>query len=344
MGIALQYASRVAAKAIALLAFGYSLSGPVLAAGFYEGKQISIIVGSDSGSAYDAYSRLLARHMGKYIEGNPTFLVQNMPGAGSIIAAQYIANIAPKDGMVIAMLFPGTLMEPLTGDPAKYRYSPVDLSYIGTADSGTRLCITMASSGVRTMADARSRKVVMAGTAPGSSTVDYAWFMNELTGTKFEVVSGYKGPGDVLLAMERGEAAGVCALDSATVNTMRPDWISTGKIHVLVQHALEANPRFEAPSLFDFTKPQDREVAELMVSQQVFGRPFVAPPGIAAEPLRILRKAFMAAMQDPALLEDARKLKLDINPKGGEEIAGLVKKMYGAPAPVLARLKKAIRP
>ena len=344
MGIALQYGYRTASAAITLVAV-CALAAPVAqAAGFYEGKQISIIVGSDAGSAYDGYSRLLSRHMGKYIEGNPTFVVQNMPGAGSIIAAQYIANIAPKDGTVIAMLFPGTLVEPLTGDPAKYRYSPVDFSYLGTADSGTRMCVTMASSGIRTIEDARKKKVVMAGTAPGSSTVDYAWFTNEVAGTNFEVVSGYKGPGDVLLAMERGEAAGVCALDSATIATMRPDWIGTGKINLLVQHGLEVNANLKAPPLWDFIKPEDRPVAELMVGQQVFGRPFVAPPGIPAEPLRILRAAFMSAMKDPALLEDAHKLKLDINPKNGEEIAGLVKKMYSSSPELLARLKKAIRP
>ncbi|MDB5594976.1 MAG: efflux transporter protein [Hyphomicrobiales bacterium] len=344
MGIALQYISRALRNGLALGLLSSLASLPAQAAGFYEGKQITLIVGGDAGSAYDAYSRLLSRHMGRHIEGNPSFIIQNMPGAGSIIAAQYLSNIATKDGTVFAMLFPGSLVEPLTGEAAKYHYSPVNFDYIGTADSGTRLCLTMASSGVRTIEDARSRKVVMAGTAPGSSTTDYAWFMNDLAGTKFEVIAGYKGPGDVLLAMERGEAAGVCALDSATVASLRPDWIATGKVNVLVQAGLEVNPNFKAPPLWDFIKGDNRAVAELIVSQQVFGRPFLAPPGTAAEPLRILRAAFMAAMKDPALLEEAKRLKLDVNPKSGEEIAALVKEMYSASPAVMKRLKKALRP
>ena len=322
-------------------------AAPAPAADYFAGREINLIVGNDPGSGYDSYARLLSRHMGRHIPGAPVFVVRNMPGAGSIIAAQHLANIAPKDGTTFGTLFPGALLEPLTGDATKVRYDPAKFAYIGTADSGTRLCFTSAASGVKTMADARRQKVVMAGTAPGSSTTDYAWFMNALAGTKFEVVTGYGGPGAILLAIERGEAAGVCALDSATISSMRPDWLTNGKINLLVQAGLEENTalaKLGAPPMQDFMDGDRRAVAELIVSQQVFGRPFLAPPDTAAEPLRILRTAFLAAMADPALKAEAQKMKLDINPKSGEEVAEVVKKVYAAPPALLEQMKKALRP
>ncbi len=317
------------------------------AADYYEGKTINLIVGNDAGSGYDAYARLTARHMSKYIPGKPAFVVRNMPGAGSVVAAQHMYAVAPKDGTSIAILFPGALLEPLTGDPAKFRYDPTRFEYIGTADSGTRLCFMMANSAVQTLEDARKQKVIIGGTAAGSSTTDYAWFLNALAGTKFEVVTGYKGPGDILLALERGEAAGICALDSGTLLTMRPDWISSGKIKVFLQAGIEANPRYSqlgVPPMQDFMSGENLAIAELIVSQQVFARPFVAPPQTSNEAMLILRAAFMATMQDQVLLEEANKMKLDINPKPGDEIAGLVKKIYASAPDIIEKMKKALRP
>jgi len=311
---------------------------------FYQGKQINMIVGVDAGSGYDVYARLLTRHMGKHIPGNPNFVVQNMPGAGSVTASQYLANIAAKDGTAIGSVFPGALAEPMTGDPSKFRYQPTKFEYLGTMDSGTRLCFSMADSGIKSIEDLRQRKAITAGTAAGSSTTDYAWFMNSLAGTKFEVVTGYKGPGDVFLALERGEATTVCSLDSATINSMRPDWISSGKINLLMQAGLEPSPRFKAPSVWNFIKPEDKPVVELIVGQQFFGRPFFLPPGTPPQAVKILRKAFMETLQDKALLAEAAKMKLDIHPKSGEEVAALINKMYSAPPDIIERMKKALRP
>ena len=280
-------------------------SAAALAAGppshFYEGKQITVIVGNPAGSGYDAYARLLTRHMGKYIPGNPTFIVQNMPGAGSINAAQHLANVAAKDGTAFGILVPGAIFDPLLDGQAKFRYSPFKFEYLGSADSGTRLCFTSKKSGVATIEDARKNKVVLASTAPQSSATDYALFMNALAGTKFDIVLGYKGPADLLLAMERGEAAGICALNSATVNSIRPDWLENGSINILAQAGLEPNPHIKGPSIFEFISAENRPVAELIVSQQEFSRPFMAPPGTPPEQLETLRTAFMAAMKDPEL-------------------------------------------
>lgn len=331
----------------ACLALATICAAPARAADFYEGKTINLIVGNDAGSGYDSYARVLARHMGRHIPGKPNIVVQYMPGAGSITAAQYLYVVVPKDGTAFAIVFPGAIIDPLTGDASKYRYDPVKFEHIGTADSGTRLCFTGGASPVKTMADARTTKSRMAATAPGSSSIDYAYFFNTLAGTKFEVVAGYKGPGDLMLAVERGEADGVCALDVSTVMSLRPDWLGTGKAHFLVQAGLEPKEsltRLGVPSMWDFIAPADRDVGELFVSQQVFGRPFIAPPGVPAERVKILRDAFDATFRDPEALEEARRMQLEVNPRGGEAVAALVKKVYASPKSLVERMAKAIRP
>ena len=311
---------------------------------FYQGKQITVIVGNPAGGGYDVYARLLARHMPKYLPGQPAFIVQNMPGAGSINAAQHLANVAAKDGTAIGVLVPGAIFDPLIEGQAKFRYDPGKFEYIGSADSGTRICFTHRRSGIQSIDDARKTKVVVASTAPQSSATDYALFMNALADTKFEVVLGYKGPADLLLAMERGEAAGVCALDSATVASIRPDWLEDGTINLLVQAGLQPTPDIKAPSLWTYISGANRPVAELIVSQQEFGRPFMAPPGIPAEPLKLLREAFDSALKDPELIAEAGKMKLGLTPKTGEEVAAIVKKLYGATPDLVERARKILRP
>jgi tripartite-type tricarboxylate transporter receptor subunit TctC len=311
---------------------------------FYEGKTVTVIVGNPAGSGYDAYARLLTRHMGKHLAGAPTFVVQNMPGAGSIIAAQHLANVAPKDGTAFGLVVPGALFDPLIDGPAKYRYAPDAFAVIGSADSGTRVCFTSAASGVASVEDARTRKVVVASTSPQSSATDYALFMNALAGTKFEIVMGYKGPADLLLALERGEAAGVCALDSATLSAIRPDWVETGKVKLLVQHGLQPNESIKAPPLWRFISDGDRAVAELIVSQQEFSRPYLAPPGTPPAQVKLLREAFMATMKDPELVAEADKMRIGVAAKSGEEIEAVLRKMYATSPELVQRARQILRP
>ena len=322
-------------------------TGTSEAADFYEGKTLTLIVGNDAGSGYDSYARVVSRHMPKFIPGRPNIVVQNMPGAGSITAAQYLYVIAPKDGTTFGIVFPGAIIEPLTGDATKYRYDPTKFEYLGTADSGTRLCFTSAASKVKTFADARARKTLIASTAPGSSTWDYSYFFNALAGARFETVSGYKGPGDLMLALERGEADGVCALDVSTVTTLRPDWFGAGKANFLVQAGMEPNDKLTKlgiPSMWSFIADENRAVAELFVSQQVFGRPFLAPPGAPQAQMQILRAAFDATFRDPEALEEARRMNLEINSRSGETVGALVKKVYASPKSVIEQMSRAIRP
>jgi tripartite-type tricarboxylate transporter receptor subunit TctC len=327
-----------------------ALAGSVAAQEFYAGKTVTLVVANTPGSGYDAYGRLLSRHMAKYIPGKPNIIVQHMPGAGSVKATEYTAIVAPKDGTLFTLVMPGALVEPLTGDSKKYRYDPTKLAHIGTMDSGTRLCMTFENSKVRSMADARKETAVMAATAPASSSYDYAYFLNALAGTKFKVVTGYKGPGAMFLAAERGEAEGLCGIDISTFATMRPQWLNKGpgrKGYPLVQAGLVVNQRaleLGFPSVFDFVKPEDKPLVELIVSQQVFQRPFLAPPGTPPAQVKALRAAFDAAMKDAELQAEAAKSKLELNPKSGEEVEALLKKMYGAPKELIARMAKVIRP
>lgn len=335
-----------------LLAAAFSslaLAFPAGAQDFYAGKQLTLVIANPAGGGYDTYGRLLARHIVKHIPGKPGIIVQNMPGAGSIKATDYTANVAPKDGTVFTLVLPGAMVEPLTtSDPSKYRYDPTRLAYIGTMDAGTRVCMTSHASKVKTIEDAQKQKSIIAATAAGSSAYDYPHFLNALIGTQFNVVTGYPGPGDVFLAAERGEADGLCGFDISTFTALRPGWLTGEKKgNALLQLGLEENPKVTAmgfPTVWKYLKPQDRELVELIVSQQVFQRPFIAPPGTPDAQIKILRQAFMAALADPELIAEAAKANIELNAKSGAEVEALVKKIYSAPKELIARMARVIRP
>jgi hypothetical protein len=239
---------------------------------------------------------------------------------------------------------PGAIFDPIIEDEAKFRYSPQRFVYIGSADSGTRVCFTSKQSGVKTLADARDRRVVVASTAPQSSATDYALMMNALTGTKFDVIMGYKGPADLILATERGEAQGVCALDSGTIATIKPDWLTADDFNLLVQAGLTPSPDVPAPSMWEFIKGDDRAVAELIVSQQEFSRPFIAPPETPRQQVETLRSAFTETMKDGQLVSEAKKMRIGVNAKSGEELTQVVKRLYSSPPDIVARTKQILRP
>jgi tripartite-type tricarboxylate transporter receptor subunit TctC len=329
-------------------ALASTLASTAAAQDFYKGKTVTIIVGNPAGSGYDAYGRLLARHLPRHLPGQPNIIVQNMPGAGSVKAADYTYNIAPADGTAFTLAMPSTLVEPLTAPPGQYRYDPTRFAHIGTMDSGTRICVTSGKSTVKSIADARRTKAIIAATAPSSSAFQYPRFMNLLAGTKFDIVTGYKGPGDVFLAVDRGEADGACGFDVSTIQALRPDWLGKKTANLLVQFGREPSKQLLAlgmPSHLDFIEnPQDRKVVELIVTQQVFQRPFLAPPKTPPERVKVLRDAFMAAMRDPELLDEASRQKLELNPKSGAEVEALLQEIYAAPKELIARMQKVISP
>ena len=334
------------AAALAVICGAACMIAPAGAEDFYQGKTVNVIVGNTPSSGYDPYARLLARHMPRHLPGRPTMIVQNMPGAGSVKATEYTYLLAPKDGTAFTLVMPGALVEPLT-DASKFRYDATKFEFLGTADVGTRMCLTIATSKAKTYDDAKRLKVVMGATGVASSLWDYPYFLNAFAGAKMEVVSGYPASGDVLVAMERGEVDGVCGLELSSLRSLRPDWVGTPKANMLLQIGVEAHPemsRLGIPVLWPHVPAENREVVELIVSQQVFQRPFVAPPGTPQAQVKLLRAAFLAALKDPETLADAKKMNIEINAKSGEEVGALVRKMYASPKPLIERMGKAIRP
>jgi tripartite-type tricarboxylate transporter receptor subunit TctC len=324
------------------------VAAPATAADYYAGKTIELVVGGDAGGGYDIYARAVARHLANHIPGNPTIVVKNMPGAGSTRAGIYISSVAPKDGTSIGAMMPGAIIGPLLDDKPNLQFDPTKVLYVGTADSGVRVCATYGTSKIKTFEDAQKQKTILGASSAGGATRDYAYMHNHTAGTKFEVVSGYKGTVDVALAMERSEVDGMCGWDWSSVKSQKSDWISEKKANVLVQVSLEPLDELTergVPHIWKFVpKEDDRKVAELVVSQQVFQRSYIAPPQTPAEVLGILRTAFDATMKDPAFLADAEKMKISITPLGGGKVQDLIARLYSTPREFVERAKVVIKP
>jgi len=324
------------------------LATPAAAADYYAGKTIELVVGGDAGGGYDIYARAVARHLAGHISGSPTIVVKNMPGAGSTRAGIYISSVAPKDGTSIGAMMPGAIIGPLLDDKPNLQFDPTKVLYVGTADSGVRVCATYGTSKIKTFEDAQKQKTILGASSAGGATRDYAYMHNHTAGTKLEVVSGYKGTVDVGLAMERGEVDGMCGWDWSSVKSQKSDWISEKKVNVLVQVSLEPLEELTergVPHIWKFVpKEDDRRVAELVVSQQVFQRSYIAPPQTPAEVLGILRMAFDATMKDPTFLVDAEKMKISITPLAGGKVQDLIGRLYSTPREFVERAKVVIKP
>jgi tripartite-type tricarboxylate transporter receptor subunit TctC len=316
------------------------------AAELFAGKTISIVVGSPAGGGYDLYARLLSRHLASYLPGKPTVIVQNMPGAGSAKAAGYIASIAPKDGTAIGAISSGILMSPLLDPSTQWQYDPTKLAYLGTANRNTRVCITMAASPVKTFPDAQKIPIILGTGAEGDSTRDDGHFLKNVGGAKFNLVTGYTGTPDIFLAMQRGEVDGVCGWDWASLRSQRAADIRDKAINVFVQAGPEPNDeltRMGVPELWPYISDDlNRQVARLYTSQQLFGRPFIAPPGTSEAALGILRTAFMAALADPELLADAKQSNLEVKPLDGQRVQTEIERIYSAPKAVVERARSAL--
>jgi tripartite-type tricarboxylate transporter receptor subunit TctC len=321
---------------------------PASAADYYAGKTIDLIIGTPPGGGYDIYARLVARHLPKHIPGKPTIVVKNMPGAGSAKAAQFISMIAPKDGTSIGAIMPGAIMGPLLDDRAEALFDPSKVLYVGTANSGTRVCLTLKSSKIKTFDDVLREKAVFGGVSTNDSTQEYGYLHKRTSGTRYDVVSGYRGTPELALALERGEIDGVCGWDWSSVKSQKPDWIRDDKINVLLQVSLDPHPeltRMGVPTVWQYVKgDDDRKVVELVISQTVFHRSYIAPPGTPAAALDTLRTAFDATMNDKELLDEAEKLRIDIAPLSGAKVQALVEKLYATPKDIVERAKQAIKP
>jgi tripartite-type tricarboxylate transporter receptor subunit TctC len=340
--------ARAAGISVTLIATVAVAVTPASAADSYAGKTIEWIVGAPPGGGYDIYARVVARHLGRHIPGEPTVVVKNMPGAGSAKAAQYIQTIAPKDGTSVAGVMPGAIMGPLLDDHSAPMFDPNKVRYVGTANSGTRVCVTLKSGKIQKFEDAQKIKAKFGGSAPNDSTFEYGYLHKHTSGALWDIVPGYRGTPDMALAMERGEIDGVCGWDWSSFKSQKPDWIKDGKVNVLMQVSIEPHPeltKMGVPSVFQFVKDNEaKKVVELVISQTVFHRSYIAPPETPPAQLEILRKAFDETMADPALLDDAQKMRIDIEPLSGAKVQEVVSRLYTTPKDIIERARKAIRP
>jgi len=323
------------------LAAALLLSHGARADDFYRGKQVTIVVGFSSAGTYDATARLFARHLGKYLPGKPTVIVRNMPGAGSLVAANSLYGSAAKDGTTLGVIGGGVVLEPLLGNP-QANYDPRRFNWIGGRSRDNFLCLVWHTVPVRTLEDVTRRETVVGATGPGSRTLTYPRALNELLGTKFKVVSGYPGGNEITLALERGEVEGYCGWALGSIKTRAPDWIRDGKIRPLAQFTLSKSADLpNVPLATDLARnDRERQAIEFLAADSVLAWPLMAPPDLPAERTAELRAAFDAMMKDPELLSEAAKQGLEVDPVSGSEIAALIGRLYRTPPDVLDLVRR----
>jgi tripartite-type tricarboxylate transporter receptor subunit TctC len=344
----MRIAPRVCGAAM-FVCFGWLLlAGAARAADFYSGKNVDFVVASEAGGGYDLYARAIARHLFRFIPGAPNIVVQNMPGAGGAKAAAYLDSVAAKDGTVIGSILPGTIMLPLLGDTSQTLYNPAHFAYLGSANSGVRVCVTSDASPIRTFDDALKKTAVLGANMTGGATRDYAYLLQHTTDAQFKIVSGYPSIPAIMLAVERGEVDGMCGWDWASLKSQKGQEVKDGKLRVILQLGIESYPeltRMGVPNASQYLKgPDDEKIVELVATlQQLFGRPYIAPPGTPAERVDILRAAFTATLADPGFLDDAKRAGIDIEPSSGSKVQEAVQMLYATPQTIIERARAAVR-
>ncbi len=316
---------------------------PASAANEFKGKQITMIVGYSAGGGFDFFARLVARHYGNYVPGKPTVVVQNMPGASSVKAANYLYNVAPKDGTVIGALGSTLALNKLLGRPAKY--DPAKFYWIGRIAAGDTVGILWHTTGVKTIADATKKQVIWAAGSPMGPTMMTAVAMNKLLGTKFKIIKGYKGSSRMLAAMERGEAEGT-VIGWAALQKRKGYLLSENKLNIFYFMGYERNSELpKVPTLIEIAKTAEaKTIFKLLTSREVVGRNFTAPPGVSSAHGKALRLGFDRMVKDKAFLDDINKRNILINPMGGAELQKVVVEIMATDAALAKKLKWATTP
>lgn len=309
---------------------------------FYKSKRLTMIVASGAGGGYDTYARVLARHYPSHLPGNPTIVVQNMPGASGVSATGFVAKSADRDGSVILQTSNTLLVQPLF-DKNLTQYDPRAMSWIGSMGKLDSICVTWGASPIKTLDQAREREVLASATGPTSNGVTVPSLLNSLVGTKFRPIVGYSST-EQRLAVERGETEALCGLAYSTLMASNPDWIMGKKVNVLVQITRSRIPALgDTPLIYQYAKTEDdRRLLDLWTIPQEMGRPFGAPPAVPADRLEALRRGFDATLKDQAFLAEAKKANLDLDPITGEQVGQLIEQAYGTPAAVIARLAQIV--
>jgi tripartite-type tricarboxylate transporter receptor subunit TctC len=337
------HCKRLAAAGL-LAAFGCGTAAYAqTVAEFYKGRDVFIEIGYSPGGAYDVYARTVARFLGNHIPGGPTVVPKNVIGDGSLRLADWLYDVAIRDGTEIGTIGRGIAFDPLLGTP-EAAFDPLKFTWLGSANNEVSVCVSWHTSGITRFEDLYSKPMTVGGTGGGSDTDVFPQVLNGVLGTKMKVISGYPGGNDVNLAMERGEVQGRCGWSWSSVVATHPEWVAQHKINILAQLSLSKHPDLpNVPLILDLAKTaEQKQIFKLIFARQVMGRPYLAPPGLPAERARALQQAFRDTMKDPKFLAEAGKQKLEINPVFGPEIEQLLKDTYAMPKTVVAAAARLI--
>lgn len=331
-----------ATSAFALAIFSTSLSTP-RASDFYKDKALTILVGYSPGGVYDIQARIFSQHIGKSIPGEPKVIVQNMPGAGSLKAANYLYKIAPQDGTYIGSFANGLITQQLF-DPEGIQFDAQRFKWIGSSMSETNIVYAWHTTDFTSMADVQAREMVVPGTGAGANSVTLPKIMNAVLGTKFRVVAGYPGAAETMLAIERGEAQGHAGGTLTNLNASKPTWLAEGKVRILGQISLKKHPNLQqTPLIIEMvTNQHDKAALHLMLAKQAVAFPLAAPPETPSDRLAVLRAAFVQTVNDSKFRAAAAKFNIELDLTTGEEIETLVQSIFDSPPHVITRARALI--
>ncbi|MCD6073620.1 MAG: tripartite tricarboxylate transporter family receptor [Rhodospirillales bacterium] len=329
-----------------LLAFTEN-AGAQSVADFYKGKNLEVYVGYGPGGGYDQYGRLLARHIGKHLPGNPGTIVRNMPGAGSAKLAGYMHEVAPKDGLQIGIIASTVAFDPLLGSEGgenSVRFDPRELNWLGSLDAFTPIGVSWHTSGIKTIEDAKRKEVLVGSSGTGDSSAVYPKLLNGMIGTKFKVLAGYKGSNDITLAMERGELPAFVGWYWYGLKTTKGNWLKDKTANLFLQIGPDPEPEMQGvPWVMDILPTEaDKQVFRVVLANLAFSRPFVAPPGVPEDRLAALAKAIEATSKDPDFLSEAEKQTMSVKYYSRERIAALLKDVYATPPELIKKVKDAM--
>lgn len=333
---------RLAAATALLLAWLPPATPSAAEPPFYAGKTVRIVVGFSPGGGYDLYGRELGRYLGRHLPGNPSVLVQNMEGAGSLKAVNYLFNAAPRDGTVIATFARGIVFEPLIGKLDGAQFEASKFNWIGSVSNEVSVCAIMSSRGISSWDDMKAKQTLIGASGTGADSDVFPIVLRNLFGLPMRLVKGYPGGADLNLAMERGEIDGRCGWSWTSILSTKRDWLANKQIQVTLQIALARHEDLpDVPLIMDLLADQRREALKLIVSRQSIARPFAAPPQVPAERVAMLRRAFDDTMADPDFLAEMRRQALEVRPAGGAEVQNLMREIYESP-PDAVKLARAL--
>jgi tripartite-type tricarboxylate transporter receptor subunit TctC len=333
---------RVGQAVLCLIVLALAMTGARAdaVADFYKGKDIKLIISTTAGGGYDIYARTVAKHLAEHIAGNPIIIPQNMPGAGGIAAANYMYNVAPRDGTVICLLQNTVALEPFYAN-RQAQFDAAKLSWLGTPTTEVAVYMVWHGSKIKTLQDAQTQEMITGGAGAASTPAFYGRLFNQIFNMKARLITGYPGQNEILLAMENGEVEAMASPFWSSIKASRPSWYPESKIRFLFQYGAEPHPELKGvPFALDLlANDADKTLLRTASAPLGLGRPFVAPPGIPTDRLAVLRAAMLATFHDPQFRDDCEKQRLECSdPKTSEQVDAMIKQAYATPEHIRNRL------